>query len=326
LFQKFNISTLGEYADLYLKTDVLLLADVFENFRTTCMAAYGLDPAHYYTAPGLAWDAMLKHTKKELTLITDHDMYNFIELGVRGGVSQCSQRYEEANNPYATGYDKAAPTTYLQYYDVNNLSGWAMQQHLPYDGFKWIDPDTMPKDFWRVDDDSPVGYILEVDLAHPRNLHDTHKDLPFCPENRAPPGMHIFCLLIYFYNERWVSNIFSLVTGSKQPKLLTTLYHKYRYKIHYRNLKQAVEHGLRITKIHRALEFSQEPWLKPYIDLNTSMRQEARNEFEKNLFKLMNNAVFGKTMEDVKRRRDIKLLTKWEGRYVSLYSKFRLMT
>jgi len=188
MFQKFNISTLGEYADLYLKTDVLLLADVFENFRITFMETYRLDPAHYYTAPGLAWDAMLKETKKELTLLTEPDMYNFIELGVRGGVSQCSQRYGKANNPDASGYDKATPTTYLQYYDVNNLYGRAMQQHLPYDGFKWVDPDIMPKDFWRVDDDSPIGYILEVDLAYPRNLHNTHKDLPFCPENRVTPG------------------------------------------------------------------------------------------------------------------------------------------
>jgi len=188
MFQKFNI-TLGEYADLYLKTDVLLLADVFENFRITCMETYKVDPAHYYTAPGLAWDAMLKETKKELTLLTDPDMYDFIELAVRGGVSQCSQRYGKANNPCASGYDKATPTTYLQYYDVNNLYAWAMQEHLPYGGFTWVDPDTMPKDFWRVDDDSPIGYILEVDLAYPRNLLNTHKDLPFCPENRVPPGM-----------------------------------------------------------------------------------------------------------------------------------------
>ena len=182
---------MGGYSDLYLKTDALLLADV-ENFRTTCMATYGLDPAHHFTAPGLAWDAMLKEFKKELTLLTDPDMYNFIKLGVRGGVSQCSQRYGKANNPYAPGYDETQPTSYLQYYDVNNLYGWAMQQHLPYDGFQSVDPDTMPKDFWRVDDDSPVGYILEVDLAYPRNLHNTHKDLPFCPENKVPPGMYIF--------------------------------------------------------------------------------------------------------------------------------------
>lgn len=192
LFQKFNIFTLGEYADLYLKTDVLLLADVFENFRTTCMATYELDAAHYYTAPGLAWDAMLKRTKQELTLITDHDMYNFVELGVRGGVSQCSERYAKANNPYSPDYDETRPSNYLQYYDVNNLYGWAMQQHLPYGGFKWVDVNSMSnKDFWKVEDDSPIGYILEVDLAYPRKLHDSHKDLPFCPENSVPPGMYV---------------------------------------------------------------------------------------------------------------------------------------
>jgi len=193
-FKKFGISTLGEYADLYLKTDVLLLADVFENFRISCMETYGLDPAHYYTAPGLARDAMLKHTKKELTLITDIDMYMFVEMGIPGGVSQCSHRYAKANNPYAPDYDEGLPKSYIQYYDVNDLYGRAMQQRLPYGGFKWVDVDTMPKDFWRVDDESAVGYILEVDLAYPTHLHDAHKDLPFCPENRAPPGLYNFSL------------------------------------------------------------------------------------------------------------------------------------
>jgi len=145
-----------------------------------------------YTAPGLAWDAMLKHTKKELTLITDIDMYMFVEMGIRGGVSQCSHRYAKANNPYGPDYDEDLPKSYIQYYDVNNLYGWAMQQHLPYGRFKWVDMDSMPNNFWRVADDSPVGYILEVDLAFPSHFHDAHKDLLFCPENRAPPGLYIF--------------------------------------------------------------------------------------------------------------------------------------
>jgi len=117
-------------------------------------------------------------------------MFNFIKLGVRGGVSQCSLRYAKANNSYTPDYNPNLPTSYLQYYDVNNLYGWAMQQHLPYGDFKLVNPNAMPKDFWRVDDDSSIGYILEVDLAYPQNLHDTHNDLPICPENRAPPGKY----------------------------------------------------------------------------------------------------------------------------------------
>lgn len=154
------------------------------------MATYKLDAAHYYTVPGLTWDAMLYYTKQTLELLTDIDMYMFFERGIRGGVSQCCYRYAKANNPYVPDYKANEPTVYLQYYDVNNLYGEAMQQFLPVGGFKWVDVDAMKnKDFWKVADDSSIGYVLEVDLAYPRKLHNQHRDLPFCPENRIPPGI-----------------------------------------------------------------------------------------------------------------------------------------
>ena len=118
----FNISTLGEYSDIYLKTDVLLLADVFENFQTTCFEAYGLDPAHYYTTPGLTWDAMLKCTQVELQLLTDIDMLMFIERGIRGEVRKCSNRYARANNKFMPDdYNPDEEEKYLMYYDANNV-------------------------------------------------------------------------------------------------------------------------------------------------------------------------------------------------------------
>ncbi|XP_011166542.2 uncharacterized protein LOC105200606 [Solenopsis invicta] len=285
--QRFNIRTIGEYSDLYLKTDVLLLADVFENFRETCLDSYGLDPAHYYTLPGYTWDAMLKYTGIRFELLTDIDMLLFVERGVRGGLIQCSNRYAKVNNRYAPIYEPNLPSTNLMYYDINNLYGWAMSEPLPYTDFKWIDVDRFKLE--SVTRESDVEYILEVDLGYPEEIHDSHKDLPFCPTREKP--------------------------GRKVDKLLATLYDKERYVIHYRNLQQCLEHGMVLKKIYRILGFRQSTWLRGYIDLNTALRTRAVNDFERNLYKLMNNAVFGKTMENVRNRVDVRLLTRWDGRF-----------
>ena len=186
VWERFHIKTIGEYSDLYLKTDVLLLADIFENFRDTCIASYGLDPAHYYTLPGYTWDAMLKFTNIRFELLTDVDMLLFVERGVRGGLSQCSNRYADANNKYLPYHDASKSSTYIMYYDINNLYGWAMSEPLPYADFRWIEDANF--DVMSVTRDSAVGYILEVDLAYPRELHDVHADLPFCPTRERPPG------------------------------------------------------------------------------------------------------------------------------------------
>lgn len=140
VWKKFNITNLGEYTDIYLKTDVLLLADVFENFRQSCYDIYGLDPAHYFTAPSLSFDAMLKYTKVRIELLTDIDMHMFVERGVRGGISQCSKRYSKANNAFMEDFDSNSETKYLMYLDANNLYGHSMTQFLPLDDFAWTDP------------------------------------------------------------------------------------------------------------------------------------------------------------------------------------------
>ena len=138
VWNSFNCRTLQDYHDLYLKSDVLLLADVFENFRKTCLKHYKLDPCHYYTAPGLAWDACLKETKQDLELLKDYDMLMMIERGIRDGITHISKRYAEANNKYMKAYDQDKPSSYIQYLETNNLFSWAMSQKLPSHGFKWI--------------------------------------------------------------------------------------------------------------------------------------------------------------------------------------------
>ena len=123
VWNTFKCKTIRDCHDVYLKSDVLLLADVFENFRTTCLHHYNLDPAHYYTSPGLAWDACLKETRQELQLLHDYDMLMMFERGIRGGVTHIAKRYAEANNKYMDNYDSNKPSTYIQYLDANNLYG-----------------------------------------------------------------------------------------------------------------------------------------------------------------------------------------------------------
>ena len=139
VFKRFKLKNLGEYHDLYLQSDTLLLADVFENFRNTCLKVYELDPAHFLSLPGLAWQACLKKTNIKLELLTDYDMLLMVEEGIRGGICHSIYRYVKANNKYMNNYDKNEESSYIQYLDANNLYGWAMSQKLPVNNFKWVE-------------------------------------------------------------------------------------------------------------------------------------------------------------------------------------------
>ena len=136
VFNKFKLNNLGDYHDLYVQSDTLLLADVFENFRDMCLKEYELDPAHFLSLPGLAWQACLKKTNGELKLLTDYDMLVMVEEGIRGGICHSIHRYAKANNKYMKNYNNKEESSYIQYLDVNNLYGWAMSKKLPVNGFK----------------------------------------------------------------------------------------------------------------------------------------------------------------------------------------------
>ncbi|XP_075225352.1 uncharacterized protein LOC142333778 [Lycorma delicatula] len=298
VWESFDCNTLGDYHDLYLLSDVLLLADVFENFRSTSMQYYGLDPCHFYSTPHFTWNAMLKFTRQKLELLTDIDMHLFVEKGTRGGVAMISTRHAKANNPNIPDqYDPSEPTSWVQYYDCNNLYGTAMVEPLPHANFRWLSTEEIDNlDINSVCDRSEKGYILEVDLEYPQELHDRHKDYPLAPERLVP-------------TDDMLSPYLKDIKRCPVKKLLTTLYDKQNYVLHYRNLKLYTRLGLKVKNIHRVLEFSQSPWLKPYIDFNTEKRAQARNSFEKDFFKLMNNAVYGKSLENVRNRIDFQLVT-----------------
>ena len=281
VWKEFGIHNLGDYHNLYLRTDVVLLANVYEAFRDTCLKHYKLDPVHFYTSPGLAWKACLKHTGIKLELLTDPDMLLMFERGIRGGITQAVRKYASANNKYmGDKFNPKSESSYLQYLDANNLYGWAMSQPLPIGGFKWVDLN--PNEISELATLTDKGYILEVDVSYPKDLHDSHNDLPFMCERMEINGVE---------------------------KLVPNLRDKNSYVIHIQALNQALQHGLRLDRIHRVIEFNQLPWLKTYIDFNTQLRTAAANDFEKDFFKLMNNLVFGKTVENIRKHRNIGLVT-----------------
>ena len=305
IWKHFGIKSMGEYHDLYLKTDVLLLTDVFENFRDMCLSYYGLDPVYYYTLPNFAFDAMLKLTGIEIDLVYDQEMYEMIEAGLRGGMTQTTCKKVEANNKYmGDDYDKKKESSYINYLDANNLYGLSMIQKLPYRNLKWDDKIT--EDDIINYNNGRTGYILEVDLEYPKELHDLHNDYPLAPE--------VMNVKSNMLSEKQVE-IYKLINGSKEPKdektnkLILNLNDKNKYVVHIRTLQFYLKQELKLKKIHRAIKFEQKEILKPYIEFNTEKRKNARNDFEKDIFKLLNNAVFGKTMEDKRKHLDFEIVS-----------------
>ena len=282
VWKEFELKNMGDFHDLYLKTDVLLLADVMENFRKLCEKHYELDPAHFFTIPGMAWDAMLKITGIELELLKDGqiEMLLMIEKGIRGGISNAFKRYAKANNKFMKNFDPELKSSFIVYLDANNLYGWAMSKPLPVGGFEWMSEKEL-ENWEEFVEEEGVGCILEVDLEYPAELHDFHNDFPLAPEK--------------------------MILG-KVEKLTQNLRDKEKMVLHGKNLQLYLSLGMKLKLIRRGLKFQEKNFIKNYIDKNTFLRSQAKNDFEKALFKLMNNSVFGKTMENVRNRVSIELV------------------
>ena len=293
---------MGEYHDLYLKTDVLLLTDILENFREVCMQDYGLDPVYCYTLPNFAFDAMLKLTGVEIDLVYDQDMYEMIETGLRGGMTQTACKKVEANTIHiGDDFDESKESSYINYFDAHNLYGLAMIQKLPYKNLKW-DTKITEDDILNYANGN-TGYILEVDVEYPKELHDLQKDYPMAPEIMNVKADMLSDKQVAIYE----------ILNKKKPKdektnrLILNFKDKEKYVVHIRTLQFYLERGLKLKKIHRAIKFSQKEILKPYIEFNTDKRKNANNDFEKDVYKLMNNAVFGKTMEDKRKHLEFEI-------------------
>ena len=250
-----------------------------------CIKVYELDPAHFVSLPGLAWQACLKRTNIESELLTDYDMLLMVEEGIRGAICHSIHQYIKANNKYMKNSNNNEELSYIQYLDANSLYGWVMSKKLPVNGFGWLNSDEINEineDFIKnYNENDDKSYILEVDVKYPKRLHESHSDLPFLSER-----MEI----------------------NKCKKLVCNLFNKKKYVTHT-FVKAGVKSWIKVKKIHRVIEFNKKEWLKPYIDMNTELRKVSKNDFEKDLFKLMNNSVFRKMMENIRKHRDIKLVT-----------------
>ena len=228
---------------MYLKTDVLLLRDVFEKFISVCLKDYGLDPCRYFSSAGLSWDAML--TGIQLEKINNVDVHLFLEKGMRGGVSYISKRYSKSDQNKT-----------IMYWDANNSYGWAMIQDLPYFGFKFLSQKEINEFDPNISENSLIGYILEVDLKYCKELHNLHSDYPLCPE---------------------------------KIEISSDMLSKYCKDI-------ANWYGIKVG------------WLKKYVDFNTEKRKQSDDEFNKNLHKLLNNCIYGKSIENQRKRINVKLI------------------
>lgn len=284
----FNCKTLSDYTKLYMKTDVLLLADCFKNFRETCFETYELDVANYLSLPSFSFDSMLKMTKVQIELLRCPEQVSLIRRGIRGGLSQVSYKYAKSNNIYlGEDYNPEKEESYILYLDFNNLYGSCMVSPLPVSDFQWVNE--IEGGLMNVPAEGEIGYILDVDLEYPKEIHDMMQELPLCPEIATPPN-------------------------SKYKKLMATLNDKKSYVIHYRALQQASKYGVKY-KINKILKFKQSTFLKKFIDLNTELRKMSKNNFEKDFYKMINNSTFGKSLECVFNRMDVKLVSKWDGRF-----------
>ena len=285
----YDIKNGEELTKLYCKSDVILLADVIEKFVKVSFEESGINPLYCVSLPSLTYQCALKYTNITLQTLQDKDMNLLIENIIRGGISSVID----------DRYVKTDENKKILYIDATNFYGHSMSQMLSHDEIKF-EKDICSEQILNTPDDNEIGYFIEVDLKYPDNIKKKTKNFPFCPENRK--------INTKKYND-YMNNM-KPKNYTKSKKLICDWSDKKKYRIHYRMLKFYVRHGMVIKKNHEIISFKQSEWLEKYISFNTQKRNKDINDFEKDFFKLLVNAAFGKFLENVRNRLEIEFFKK----------------
>ena len=288
IIKKFNIKDGKELTEIYCKSDVLFLTCVFEKLIDVSQNEFGINPLYFVSLPGYTWACGLKHTNIRLQTLQDKGMILLLGNGIGGGIS----------GVMGERYVKSDKNTNILYGDANNLYGFDMSQPLPYNDIRFETENVCLEEILNTPDDNDIGKILEVDLEYPYNIRRKTKHFPFAPENKAVSKNDFGPYMKSIMPKNYVSH----------KKLICDWTDKRKYLIHYRVLKFYVGHGLVVKQVHRVISFKQNKWLEKYIDFNTQKRNQAVNDFEKDFYKLLNNAFYGKTMKNVRNRCKIEII------------------
>ncbi len=311
-----NIKNMGEWHDLYVMIDTLLLTICFAKLRKVMLASFNLCVTHYVSLPSFTLDACLKYTKETIELTQDPDIYIFLEQSILGGLCTIGdEKVVKANNKYCEGYDSKKPTSWLLYCDKNNLYGASMVTKLPVAGYHFKDKETILDYNYnpyfhvnKLDDDGNYGEIWDVSIAYPKDKHDEWNAYPPAPHKTCIKSNEVSC------EQRRLANAFAVGdTAWNTEKMVADLKPK-RIKSHYRALKLWVKLGVQITKVHKVLGFRQKAWMAPYVEFNTAERAKATSKVEINLRKYLNNTLFGKQIQNARKRVNMVLINSIEKR------------
>lgn len=311
---EFQCKSFKDYMLRYLELDVRILTDVFEEFRRMSLIQDGLDPVHYVSLPGLSFQSAFKMTGETIHLLQNPFVYNLFERGIRGGLTfvnthhATDQFIEQEGRKYRQ---------ILLYIDQNNLYGAALTEYLPHSNFRLLtDEETRSlfpsaQDILNIDTENDRGYYFEVDLKYPTGIHHKTSDFPLAPETAQVTESML---------SPYMKDLYEHIMTARHPnrhthtfkssyKLLLSQNDKFNYCVHFKILKYYLQQGMELTKIHNCVQFTQKPFLRPYIEFNSTQRARAQSKHEKDFYKCKNNSLFGKTMEDVRKHANYKLIT-----------------